>query len=75
MSLEALALGQITDMRINSRKNVLAIDANQGNVLYVLSNVKALENINVRSYIPDGKDSTEGLICDVHALVKATFLL
>ncbi|XP_037514780.1 uncharacterized protein LOC119391178 [Rhipicephalus sanguineus] len=64
-SLEAIAPGQIVDVRINSRKNVLAIDVTQRNTLDVLSNVKVLEDINVRSYIPDGRDSTAGVIYDV----------
>ena len=64
-SLEALAPGQIVDVRINGRKNVLAIDVSQRSTLDVLSNVKVLEDINVRSYIPDGRDSTAGVIYDV----------
>ncbi|KAH6934959.1 hypothetical protein HPB50_002492 [Hyalomma asiaticum] len=44
--LEALAPGQISDLRIDSRKNVLAIDVKQRSALDVLSNVKLMGNIN-----------------------------
>lgn len=63
--LEELAQGEIADVRINGRKNILAVDVTQRSTLEVLSNVKMLDNINVRSYIPDGRDSTAGVIYDV----------
>lgn len=70
MSLEALVPGQITDVRINGRKNVLAIDVTQRTALDVLTKVNVLGNINVRSFIPDGKDSRAGVIYDVDTSIS-----
>ena len=70
MTLEALVPGQIKDVRLNGRKNVLAIDVTQRAALDVLSKVNVLGNIDVRSYIPDGKDSTAGVIYDVDTSIS-----
>ncbi|KAH8008903.1 hypothetical protein HPB51_007559 [Rhipicephalus microplus] len=70
MSLEALVPGQIPDVRINGHKKVLAIDATQRTALEILTKVNVLGNINVRSFIPDDKDSRAGVIYDVDTSVS-----
>ncbi|KAH7950641.1 hypothetical protein HPB51_028323 [Rhipicephalus microplus] len=70
MSLEALVPRQITDVRINGRKNVLAIDVTQRTALDVLTKVNPLGNINVHSFIPDGKDSKAGVIYNVDTSIS-----
>lgn len=65
VSLEALVPGQIKDIRINGRKNILAIDVTNRSALDILSNVKVLDSINVRCYKQDHHDSTAGVVYDV----------
>lgn len=65
VALEALVPGEIKDVRINARKNILAIDVTNRSALDVLSNVKVLDNINVRCYKQDEYVSTAGVVYDV----------
>ncbi|KAH8022350.1 hypothetical protein HPB51_023421 [Rhipicephalus microplus] len=57
--------GEIAGVWINGRKIILAVDVTQRSTLVLLSNVKMLDNINVPSYIADGRESKAGVIYDV----------
>lgn len=63
--LEKLAPGQIREVRINSRKNILTVDVSTRSILDTLKAVTQLGNILVRSFIVQGGSTTAGVIYDV----------
>lgn len=63
--LEALAPGEIKEARVNTRKNVVAVDACGQTAVSNLLSTSALCGVPVRSYLPRGKDTIVGVIQDV----------
>lgn len=63
--LEATVPGEVKDVRINSRRNILAIDVEHRSALEVLRNITSLQNIKVRAHDPPYGDTTAGVIYDV----------
>ena len=62
---DRIAPGQINEVRINPRKNILMVDAKNATVLETLKNIQALGNFPVRSFKVYGKDASIGVISDV----------
>lgn len=69
MSLEALVPNEISDIRVNTRKNLLAVDVQHAGALTTLRSVTDLDGIQVRSYIPLGSDVVTGVIYDVDVAI------
>ncbi|XP_072142713.1 uncharacterized protein [Dermacentor andersoni] len=63
--LERLAPGQIGEVRINPRRNILTVDVTTRTILDTLKGVTELGNILVRSFIVHGGSTTAGVIYDV----------
>lgn len=63
--LEGIAPNEIKDVRINARKNVLAVDVLHRSALQSLRHVTEIDKVKVRSMIPTGCNSTVGVIYDV----------
>ncbi|XP_070395813.1 uncharacterized protein [Dermacentor albipictus] len=69
MSLEALVPNEILDIRVNTRKNLLAVDVQHAAALNTLRSVTDIDGIQVRSYIPLGSDVVSGVIYDVDVAI------
>lgn len=67
--LEGVVPNEIKDIRINTRKNVLAIDVYNGSALGKLQQISELGRIKVRSYIPMDDASTAGVIYDIDVAI------
>lgn len=63
--LEAIVPNEIKDIRLNPRKNILAIDVEHPAALHTLRTVTELGGIYLRTYIPQDSDTTTGVIYDV----------
>ncbi|XP_037515425.1 uncharacterized protein LOC119391849 [Rhipicephalus sanguineus] len=63
--LEAIVPNEIQDIRLNPRKNILAIDVEHPAALHTLRNVTELGDIRLSAYIPQDSDTTTGVIYDV----------
>lgn len=72
--LEALVPNEIVDIRVNTRKNVLAIDVTHAAALNTLRNVTDLDGMKVRSHIPLGSDIVTGVIYDVDSAIPSSDL-
>ena len=70
--LEGLVPNEITDVRVNTRKNVLAIDVSNAAALNTLRNVTELDGMKVRSYIPVGYSVVTGVIYDVDTAIPSS---
>ncbi|KAH9371395.1 hypothetical protein HPB48_000862 [Haemaphysalis longicornis] len=55
--LEAILPGKINEVRINHRKNILAIDIEQRDVDETLPHIQMLGQINVRAYVSAGQST------------------
>lgn len=62
---ETVVPNEITDIRVNTRKNVLAVDVQHAGALSALRKVTDLDGMQVRSHIPLGSDVITGVIYDV----------
>lgn len=69
MSLEALIPGEIKDIRINKRKNVLAVDVHNRSALDALMKIKTLGDVNVHYVVPQSNDTTAGVVYDIDAAI------
>ncbi|KAH7946215.1 hypothetical protein HPB49_021514 [Dermacentor silvarum] len=67
---ESVAPGQINEIRINSRKNILTVDAKSSTIIEKLKTIPTLSGIPVRSFFTYGKESTTGVISDVDLDMK-----
>ncbi|KAH7948892.1 hypothetical protein HPB49_002928 [Dermacentor silvarum] len=67
---ESVAPGQVNEIRINSRKNILTVDAKSSTVIEKLKTIPTLSGIPVRSFFTYGKESTTGVISDVDLDIK-----
>lgn len=67
--LQKIAPNEIKDVRINSRKNVLAVDVFHRSALQDLRNIAEIDNVKVRSMIPTGGDEIAGVIYDVDVAI------
>nr|XP_054917299.1 keratinocyte proline-rich protein-like [Dermacentor andersoni] len=74
MLLEAVTPNQVADVRVNARKNVLAIDTVHETVLQTLSKLTEHGGKKVRSYIPLDSDTTTGVIYDVDVSISSADL-
>ena len=74
VQLEALVPNEIKEVRVNSRKNILAIDVNHVTALDTLREVTELNGMEVRSHIPLGKEVSTGVIYDVDEAITNTDL-
>ncbi|XP_049527233.1 uncharacterized protein LOC125947003 [Dermacentor silvarum] len=63
--LESLAPGEIKDVRINNRKNVLAIDVTNRSALDPLMKITQLDNIKVRCHTPQTLETTAGVVYNI----------
>lgn len=72
--LEALVPNEIVDIRVNTRKNVLAIDVTHAATLNTLRNVTDLNGMKVRCHIPLGSDIVTGVIYDVDSAIPSSDL-
>ncbi|XP_037520998.1 uncharacterized protein LOC119397645 [Rhipicephalus sanguineus] len=63
--LEETAPNQIKDVRINARKNVLAVDVLHRSALQSLRYITVIDKVKVRSMISTGCNGTVGVIYDV----------
>lgn len=68
--LEKIAPDEIKDVRINSRKNVLAVDVLHRSAIKGLRSITEIDNIKVQSVIPLGGDSAAGVIYDVDVAIS-----
>lgn len=69
--LEQVAPNEIKDVRINSRRNVLAVDVLHRSALQSLRNVTEIDNIKLKSTIPTGCNGNVGVIYDIDIAIKA----
>lgn len=67
--LEATVPGQVKDVRINSRRNILAIDVEHRSALEALRKITSLQDIKVRAHDTPYGDTTAGVIYDVDASI------
>ncbi|XP_037521596.1 uncharacterized protein LOC119398850 [Rhipicephalus sanguineus] len=70
--LERLVPNEITDIRVHTRKNVMAIDVSNAAALNTLRNVTELDGMKVRSYIPLGSSVVTGVIYDVDTVIPSS---
>lgn len=70
VTLEALVPGEIKDIRINNRKNVLAIDVRNRSAINALMAVKLLGNINVHYLVPQDYETTAGVVYDIDTSIS-----
>lgn len=68
--LELLLPNSIEDIRVNPRKNVVAVDVAQASALDSLSKVAVLGGMNVRTIIPLGKQAATGVIYDIDVTIS-----
>lgn len=69
-SLETLVPNEITDIRVNARKNILAVDVLHASALGVLRSVTDLDGNQVRSHVPLGCDVVTGVIYDIDVAIS-----
>lgn len=62
LSLDSLTSGQITEIRVNQRKNVIAVDATTTEASALLLQQTMLCGIQVRAYLPRSINSLAGVI-------------
>ncbi|KAH9380941.1 hypothetical protein HPB48_008398 [Haemaphysalis longicornis] len=67
--LEAAVPGEVKDVRINPRRNILAIDVEHRSALEVLRKITSLQDIKVRAHDTPYGDTTVGVIYDVDASI------
>ncbi|KAH9360524.1 hypothetical protein HPB48_019020 [Haemaphysalis longicornis] len=67
--LEAAVPGEVKVVRINSRRNILAIDVEHRSALEVLRKITSLQDIKVRAHDTPYGDMTVGIIYDVDASI------
>ncbi|XP_049528913.1 uncharacterized protein LOC125947712 [Dermacentor silvarum] len=60
-----LAPGLIQEVRVNPRKNIIAVDTTDEKTVQTLLGLSQLCGVNTRAYIPQGADVTAGVISDV----------
>lgn len=63
--LENTVPNEIKDVRINTRRNILAIDVMNPSALTILQHVTQLGNIKVRSIVPTNGATITGVIYDI----------
>lgn len=68
--LERLVPGQVKEVRINARRNILSVDVSSRATLDKLKTVSVLGNIRVRSFFAHGLNTTAGVISDVDIQIK-----
>ncbi|KAH9361585.1 hypothetical protein HPB48_001462 [Haemaphysalis longicornis] len=68
--LEATVPGEVEDVRINSRRNILVIDVEHLRALEVLRKITSLQDIKVRAHDTPYGDTTVGVIYDVDASIR-----
>lgn len=69
--LEGLAPNEIKDVRINSRKNILAVDVLHRSALQSLQNISEIDRVTVKSVIPTDCKGSVGVIYDVDISIPA----
>lgn len=69
--LEGIAPNEIKDVRINSRKNVMAVDVFHRSALQSLRNVTEIDKVQVRPQIATGGNGTVGVIYDVDISISS----
>lgn len=62
---ELVAPGQVAEIRINARKNILSMDVTTKSILDTLKAIVQLGNIPVRAFSAYDKETTTGVIYDV----------
>lgn len=62
---ERTAPGQVEEIRINDRKNILTVEVNTQTILETLKTITQLGSIPVRAFPTYGKEATTGVIYDV----------
>ncbi|KAH7941482.1 hypothetical protein HPB49_014266 [Dermacentor silvarum] len=67
---ESVSPGQINEIRINARKNILMVDAKSSEILEKLKTIPTLSEIPVRSFITYGKETTTNMSSDVDLEIK-----
>lgn len=65
---------QVMDVRVNTWKNVFAIDVVRETALSTLSKLAELAGMNVYSYIPLDSDSTTGVFYDIKVSISSADL-
>ncbi|KAH9367967.1 hypothetical protein HPB48_022664 [Haemaphysalis longicornis] len=60
-----VAVNQVKEIRINARLNVLMADVTTDGIIDTLKAITGLGNIQVRSFLAHGKETTTGVISDV----------
>lgn len=65
VSLEAILPGKIKEVRINHRKNILAIDVEHRDAVETLHQLTMLGQMKVRAYLSPGQGASVGVIYDV----------
>ncbi|KAH9370015.1 hypothetical protein HPB48_001892 [Haemaphysalis longicornis] len=65
VSLEAILPGKIKKVRINTRKNILAIDVEHSSEVEMLHQLTVLGEMKVRAYISAGQGASVGVVYDV----------
>lgn len=72
--LEETAPNEIKDVRINARKNVLAVDVMHRSALQSLRHITEIGNVKVRPMVATGCNGTVGVIYDVDLSISANDL-
>ncbi|KAH7957823.1 hypothetical protein HPB52_023159 [Rhipicephalus sanguineus] len=62
---ELVAPGQVAEIRINARKNILSVEVTTKSILDTLKAIVQLGNISVRAFSAYDKETTTGVIYDV----------
>ncbi|KAH7969420.1 hypothetical protein HPB52_017833 [Rhipicephalus sanguineus] len=62
---ELVAPGQVAEIRINARKNILSVEVTTKSILDTLKAIVQLGNIPVRAFSAYDKETTTGVIYDV----------
>ncbi|KAH9366221.1 hypothetical protein HPB48_008621 [Haemaphysalis longicornis] len=60
-----VAVNQVKEIRINARLNVLTVDVTTDGIIDTLKAITGLGNIQMRSFLVHGKETTTGVISDV----------
>lgn len=63
--LQALAPGQFSEVRVNTRKNIIAADARSEAGVLELLILKKIGGVAVRAFLPRAKNTRAGVITDV----------
>ncbi|KAH9374311.1 hypothetical protein HPB48_022503 [Haemaphysalis longicornis] len=69
VSLEAIPPVKIKEVRVNRRKNIMAIDVEQRDAVETLHQLTMLGQMKVRAYVSPGQGSSAGVIYDVDASI------